>query len=173
MTIQTCPLDTLINGVRDYFTAQNVGAEVRLGFRERSKQINQGAGSANRVVFYPGATGKGGKISGVLGPGGNPRPLYIWDMLLTVSMWACDMSDPNDEAKQISAAFFLVERTTQAIHRVAGVAGQFQTLDWTVSPVERVHGVEVVGTMHLCANLFDVELETVTPTPTLTKAITI
>lgn len=166
------PLTTLVSGVRTFFEAQNVGAEVRLGFREHTKQINQGRNGANRVVFVPGVNGKGGEIIGVKGPGGNPRPLYIWDMAITVHIWASDNTEPKNEEKQIAAAFNLLEKTTQAIHRVAFNAGKFESLDWTVSPTENIFGVEIVGTMQLRANIFDLTDEIATPTPVLTREIT-
>jgi len=58
-------LVSLVDGVRDYFSDHSVTANVSIGWNERTKQVNQGAGGANRVVFTPSDdSGRGGRLAG-------------------------------------------------------------------------------------------------------------
>jgi hypothetical protein len=139
-----------------------IAATVLVGWRQRAKQINQGPGGANRIVFDD-DTGRSGKFSAATQPGRNPRPLWNWERAIRMSVWAVDASDPSNELKQMTAAENLLEATLQGIHQVA--YGQFHPLEITrtPSPIERVFGCEFLVTAELHSPVLDLGRPTVTP----------
>lgn len=163
----------LVRGVRTFLDAQNAGAEVRVGMRERTKQINQGRNGANRVIFTPGdLQGNGGAITGAHKPGGNPRRLYTWEKISSVSIWASDPNNPRDEECQIEAVERLFELTVAAVHAVARNDARWGSVKFTTSPVEMIFGMEILAELTHHGPLFDLTSEVVIPTPALTRDIT-
>lgn len=107
----------LITRVRAQFATDGVNAAVHFGRREKHKQINQGNGRANRVVFQPGDnSGAIGAYAPARNPGGNPRPLLTLNEKLVVFIWAFDASNPADELTQYQAVRFLHDTVIRAIH---------------------------------------------------------
>ncbi len=74
------------------------------GWREAPKQVNQGAGGANRVVLEPGSNGKVGDYAPAKLPGRNPNPLATLVELATLFLWGFDGTDPTDARLQYIAA---------------------------------------------------------------------
>lgn len=115
------PVPTLILAAKQFFVARKITAEVQFGRKKDAQQGNQGEGGANRVVFYEGD--EAGNLGEIVGPkpknDGGPRVLFTWNQLFTVSIWAADESDTNDELKQFVALSLLWENTMQAVHAFA------------------------------------------------------
>lgn len=176
-------LIALVHGVRAYFAANSITANVAAcGWRQRSEQMNQGPGRANRVLFIPGdMNGRGGSLAN--GPrlsSTNPRPLVQWNKLVTLSVWAADPNPANraDEEKQIEAVETLLEQTIQAMRyaldpdteqRVGFATIEFHDLTWTVDNTEMYFGREVLVTFTHKGPLFDVTYDTGTPDPAVNR----
>lgn len=181
MTINS-GLVALVTNVQSYFTSRSVTANVSLGWKQPTKQINQGTGRANRVVFIPSDTsGRGGKLVGTQQPGprafGSPtqdtsvRALYDWERELLVSVWAVDTSNPHDEAKQIEAVEDLFEWTVRAVHYAAHNNARWGAVNWTTEPVEHSFGRELRAGLTYRHPLFDTEVGIAFPTAAITKAL--
>lgn len=146
-----------------------------------------------RVVFIP------GKFDGVLPPkpleegrlvppehtkADNPRELVTWERISTISVYASDKTDVQNEELQISACTWLLEQALQSMvnaytpnlkvpegdNREFGFTGQ-GSLAFDSSPVTRVyppvefpHGAELLVSFTQRGPLFDVLLNVVTPT---------
>jgi hypothetical protein len=135
----------LFDNVKQNLADQGVTANVVFGRREPTKQINQGPGRANRVVFAPGDdSGSLGEYAAARDPGRNPRPLRSWDLRCRVFVWAYDGDAPQDEYAQFSALLDLHDAVIRAIYRDA--VGQFQLSAprLVADPVERRFGEEMV-----------------------------
>lgn len=158
----------MVTSVQAFFDARDVGANVSLGWKEASKQVNQGAGRANRVVFIPSdRSGRGGalKLDQNLQPGRrrfgtapndvSTKALYTWERLLTVSVWAVDSTAPNDESKQIEAVEDLFEWTIRAVHDFAKASAQWGEVSWLASPIERQFGRELQASLVFRHPMFD------------------
>jgi len=178
----------LVASVQAYFTVTagtppvtTKTCDVSLGWKQPTKQINQGVGRANRVVFIPSDPGgKGGKIVGAHQPGPRrfgpgvggdtaTRALYTWERQLVVSVWAVDGSDPHNEAKQIEAVEDLFELTIRAVHYYAFNNAQWGDVDWTTSPVEHSFGRELRAKLTFRHPMFDAETGIAYPAKAITK----
>jgi hypothetical protein len=163
----------LVKNVRTYFTDHRVTAHVSLGWRERTKSINQGPGCANRVVFTPSdPSGRGGRITksfGNRGPGANPRPLVTWERFVVVSIWGADGTKPHDEEAQIEAVETLFEWTIRAVQAFAAADATWGDPTWTTSPIEHAFGRELLVPLTHRETFFDVENPVVTPTPIVNR----
>lgn len=164
-------LVALVTDVRAYFVEHEVTAKVSLGWKERTKQINQGPGRANRVVFTPSDdSGRGGKIVAAKQPGNHPvknelgaieghvRPLRNWERIVVVSVWAVDATDAQslqDEEKQIEATETLFEWVLRAVHQSVHVNGQWGDVIWTTDPVEHLFGRELRVSLLFSHPLYD------------------
>ncbi len=157
--------------VAAYLTAVGVTAHVSLGWRERTKQINQGPGGANRVVFTPSDdSGRGGEIVATQQPGQRKssdgtsrRALFDWDRYLVVSVWGVDGTSPEDESLQIEATETLFERVMQGVQNFAGQGAHWGSVTWTNSPLERAFGKELRAALIFRHPMFDAENQTVVP----------
>jgi hypothetical protein len=120
-------VEALVTAVRSSLLAAGVTATVAFGKREVGKQINQGVGRANRIVFAPGdeAGALGSYVPAV--PGRNiqatgvaqrriPRALWDWNVALRVYVWAYDATLAEDELAQWGAMVELHDLTVEAIH---------------------------------------------------------
>jgi hypothetical protein len=118
MTANAPPVDLtpLFDSMVANLTEQGVTAAVVFGRREAAKQINQGFGRANRVVFEFGdPNGKMGTPEAGRNPGGNPRPVGRLAEIGTVYCWARDNDKPNDERAQYVACRALYGSVFQAL----------------------------------------------------------
>lgn len=125
-------MSVLVHRVQEYFVSASSEARVLFGYRERIKQINQGAGGANRVIFLPGDPGgAGGKILPPRDVGrrelfdgpvhvANLRPIASWERQFTLSIWGWDKDAPRDELAQAVATEALFELTLRALEQVSG-----------------------------------------------------
>lgn len=146
----------LVRDVRQLFADEGVTANVVLGDREPAKQLNQGPGRANRVVFAPGDdSGKAGQYGAARNPGRVPRPLRTWNALCRVYVWAYDSAAPQDEERQYEAVWALHDWTVRAIHRKAHGTYQIGDPRWLSSPKERAFGKELVFMLELEVPILD------------------
>lgn len=173
----------LVADVRAYLAEDDLGTEVRLGWKEATKQINQGVGGANRVVFTPSdPSGKGGKLDAIHQPGprdifettivgGEPvrrrvatvRGIYNCERVATVSVWAVDKTDPASEELQIEATETLLERTLRACRSSANANFVPGEITWLKPQQEHLFGREVVVAFVLRHPFFDRPNEVVFP----------
>ncbi|WP_437623385.1 hypothetical protein [Sorangium sp. So ce1151] len=110
----------LFRHVKARLADAGVTAEVVFGRREPAKQVNQGAGRANRVVFAPGDdSGSLGGYEAPVKPGRNPRPLWDWTFVGRVYVWTFDPAAPNDEVAQWESLVELHDFVIEAIHSYA------------------------------------------------------
>ena len=122
-----------------------VDAEVVFGEREVAKQINQGPGRANRVVFAPGDENGGlGSYDGPVKPGRNPRSLWDWMLLFRVYLWAYDASKPEDELVQWAAVVELHDYVMEAIHPFVAAFYKPSAAKNLAKPMERRFGKEIL-----------------------------
>jgi len=167
--VNTFALTLLVADVKALFTADGNTANVVFGPREPAKQINQGTGRANRVVFSPGdPTGKAGSYEGAKvtrrGPTFSGRKaskaLLTFRERATVYCWAVDATTKdtlNDESKQYDAARLLHDDVIRAIYRSPNVGhGSFTVSapQWLRDKKERVYGAEI---------MFQLEFEAMIP----------
>jgi hypothetical protein len=177
---------TLVHGVQAYFTALGQGSVVVCGYRERAKQLNQGAGGANRVIFLPGdINGAGGKLEASPRDVGRRdvedamenrvaviRPLASWARQFTISVWGWDSTAPRDELLQAAAVEDLFEKTVQAVEQVTGAGGPnllWGNTVWTV-PKENTLGAELLVGVALTHPLMDAADDVAFPGFTLVRA---
>lgn len=162
-------LTTLVADVKALFTSEGNTANVVFGKRESTKQINQGTGRANRVVFSPGdPAGKAGSYTGAKvtrkGPSfaGRKASKSLGTFLekATVYCWSVDATTAaalNDESKQYDAARLLHDQVIRAIYRSPNVGhGTFKISgpQWVQDKVERRFGAEI---------MFQLEFEAMIP----------
>jgi hypothetical protein len=172
----------LVASTAAWFASQGVAAHVgAAGWKERFKQNNQGPGGANRVCFIPGdpTSGRDGKLKRGRQTSTNPRTLLEWDRTITISVWACDISNRNDEGKQIAAVEALLERVIQAVQRaydpetgqVVGAANVvWDGVTWNVANTDMGFGKEVLVPITLKVPFLDVSYDVAFPEPVITKA---
>lgn len=167
MTVLALPL--LFNAVRAQFVADDSDAVVVFGWKEVAKQINQGPGGANRIVFKPGdKSNKGGPVLAPDKPGRNPRPLYTLNELFDVYIWAVDARALDDELAQVEAARLLHDQVLRALYLVTHTDGDkglgpvaFGDWQWNKGPIERPFGAEIIQPCSIAAMVPDaVDLET-------------
>ena len=163
--------------VRTYLETHGVSAKVSLGWKERARQSNQGAGTANRVVIIPSdAQGKGGTINQIKSPGPRPlkdetgtvvghvRGLREWERQLSVAVWAADPARPNDDEATIEATEALFEWVVRAFHSANYTHIEWGSVTWTTAPNETSYGREMVVDVTLSHPIFDLPTETARPT---------
>lgn len=170
----------LVDGVRAFFRANGVKAEVRLGWKEPARQDNQDKKTgAGRVIFTPSDPGgRGGALSknfGARGPGpsapGAPRPLVCWEKRFTVRIWAVATGKEADEEAQIQATEDLFERTVQAVQYVAAADAEWLDTAWETEPTEQTFGKALLVALVHRGPLFGVEHRVVYPQPEITKEL--
>jgi len=173
-TENTSALVQLYADVKSYFEKVSPGTSVVFGYLERTMQINQGTGGANRVCFVPGRLedGAAGALVGGDGPGERidtsgptpvaiPRALFLQGQLGTLSVWAANPSDnPDDridevQAQQIIEQYF--EWVVRASKRsLAGAAN----LEWSEpkfnrKPNEMRFGIELLVEFTVGSQILD------------------
>lgn len=187
--VETDALEQLADDVVAYFAASNVRAAVSIGWKERTKQINQGPGGAARVVFQPsdddGSAGnfdltnmRAGEVP-IFDTTKTPplqvahaRRLRTWHETIVVNVWAHDDSKPDDERAQRRAAKTLVSWTMRAVQASAAGAANAQWGKATASygqkgsqsfPTELRNGVEYRLWLELRSPVFDRPVELAYP----------
>lgn len=161
-------------------------APILFGWRESYKQINQGAGGANRIVFTPGDdSGRDGPMVGVMRPGHRQvtapptdntsagqgaltRPLWDWQRVALVSVWAVDPAQPQNDAANIEAVERLLEDVIQAVQAIAVGVATWGAPIWT-TPIESQFGKEIRIPLHVRTQFFDLPQNTVTPTSAINR----
>ena len=157
-------LSLVIEDVRQRFIDEGTQCNVSFGRREKSKQINQGPGRANRVVFEPSVDGKLGKYDAARYPGRNPRPLRTLKEWCTVYCWGWDGTKANDELAHYTQARLIHDAVIRAIYlSVQSGHGTFQLSDpmILVDKVEKVFGCELKFTLEVSAMIPDEPLDQV------------
>lgn len=115
-----------IEYVTAYFQRHGIDTPIWFGDREHTKQINQGPGRANRVVF---AAGDDAGNLGTYGPAEQfppshkrlpkpPRTLWTLKLNVRIYIWAYDGDAPRDELRQFVACSELHDWTIDAIHHI-------------------------------------------------------
>lgn len=164
----------LVGHVQAYFTANQITANVAFGLKELTKQVNQGPGGANRVVFSPDPDGDAGEILPPRlkhhHPGkGSPRAIVNFRKKLIVSVWAVDTSDLANEALQYAAVEQLLEYTVQAVRSVHHADSEWEKPQWVKKDVELAFGRELRVALYLKGALFNIPNDVRTPGPVVNK----
>ena len=162
------PFRSLVEGVATFFESQELDVVVDRGWKARAKQINQGAGRANRVVFM--GSKPDGSAGTIVGPrqvghdAGDPDPDYAiralsdWNRTIQVSIWAYDGSAPNDEGAQDDALWQLFTWVQRAVQSVAFSNASWGAVKITV-PLERAFGLELVADLSFQTMIPDIPLD--------------
>jgi hypothetical protein len=137
----------LYDAVKAYFDEQAWDAAFDYGEKAITKQVNQGPGRANRVLFAP--TGEGGDLGELVAPkyvGRQARAIFDWQIPGRVFVWAWDSSAPTDERKQWDAIQEPFERVLTAIRKHSGAGGVYKPGKPKSASrvIERPFGVEIV-----------------------------
>jgi hypothetical protein len=129
-------------------------AMVAFGSREKARQINQGGGTANRVVIEPLEGDVVGELLPPRGPGANPLRTATLRSSATVYVWGYDSSAPTNEAMQYRAARELLRHVVSALWSEAAGEVQLGRVQ-RVKPErgELLHGVEWKFTITLIDDL--------------------
>lgn len=153
---------------------------IAFGWKEREIQLNQDAEGGNRIVFMPGS-GLSKRTYGTIARSErsevSPRANRRWDLPATVSIWAVDTTNLDDDRLQWSAVTGMVERLVQAIDDYATVENptsstvvDFGTPYQDEFSVNRHYGVELLVPMAVRTYLRGIPLDQVTnPTVVVTK----
>lgn len=173
-------LTALAAGMQAYFVKFGFTTVVDFGWRARSSVLNQGPGGANRIVIVPGdpKSGKGGPLKRGRQAQTNPRVLFEWDALATLSIWGVDTNDTNDERLQYAATVNLLEVTMRALQNAVdpitltpvGVANlTLGEPSWSVENTEMYFGRELLLPITQKGPLLDRVIDTIQPTPVINR----
>ncbi len=159
--VDTLALENLVDRIQARFTADGTTAAIAFGWKEPAKQVNQGPGRANRIVFVPGdPNGAIGEVGPAKYPGRNPRPLGTLGELVTVYVWAYDATAPTNERSQYGAA----RRLFDAWYRAAYIAmrGHFRLVStkWVTGKTERPFGAEIEAVIAIESEIPDTPWQT-------------
>jgi hypothetical protein len=184
-------LPAFVDAVASYLQSNGVSAVVELGWRKDVQQVNEGDGTANRIVIQPGTPD--GDAGGLEAPrqvgyglrtewppptDAEPqspddvvgRELDDWAERATVYVWAVDATAPEDDRRQYVAVRCLLQWFRRAAQYAARAALDVGALHWVnIANVERQYGRELQLDLTLHAPLFDLSDEIAHPqhlTPT-------
>lgn len=178
-------LPYLTDGIASYLQGQGIAATCLLGWREKQQQINEGDGTANRVIVQPGDdAGRAGELGDPRQVGYGPRTVYPpvktadenvddvvpreladWAERATVYIWACDPAAPEDDRRQYIAARALLQSVRQALQFTGRNSVEVGAMTWVKSEdTERQYGRELALEIVYHAPLFDTADELVHPT---------
>jgi hypothetical protein len=169
---ETLVLPLLFDAVVAQFAADDEDTAFSFGWKEATKQINQGPGGANRIVFAPGDEAATlGKDLPPDKPGRNPRSLATLEELFTVYVWAVDATDAatlNNERAQYSAARKLYDKWRRAAYLATHTDGDtglgpmtIVSAKWDLEKVERRFGAQIIVVASIqCAVLDVADFET-------------
>ena len=165
----TSAIVQLYTDVKAYFATLPAapGTSVVFGFEERTKQINEGTGGANRVCIIPGKVpnGEDGLLEGTTIGGDQinadqstqPRAIFGQQRIVTFSMWAADQTTV-DYVQQQQLIEQLFEWVIQAVEQSS--AGHANAV-WAAAPRynrnpnERRFGLEYLAELELETQWFD------------------
>jgi hypothetical protein len=184
-------LPAFVDAVASYLSSNGVSAVVELGWRKDLQQINEGEGTANRIIVQPGTPdGDAGELAAPREVGyglrtqwpppssANPqspddvvgRELDDWAERATVFVWAVDATAPEDDRRQYIAIRCLLQWFRRAARYAAREACEVGALHWVnIANVERQYGRELQLDLTLHAPIFDLSDEIAHPqhlTPT-------
>lgn len=176
------PMRMLAERVQAYFTGTGSGTVVERGWKARARQMNQGAGRGNRVIFMP--SKQDGGAGAIVNPrqvgdrevtDGSPaavvyrvRALSDWRRVLLVSIWAYDATQPNDEGAQDDALYMLFTETQRAVQSAGFGNPVWGATNITVPP-ERSFGLELLAELTVQFPIIDTPIEVGAPSPAVTK----
>lgn len=150
--------DSMVEKLAEY----QLTAKIVFGRREPVKQLNQGTGRANRVVFeYGDPNGKAGTPEPLRHPGGNPRPVGRLGELATIYCWGYDRDHANDERAHYAVARALFGQVYRALRNAGFGNLQFGAVEWVVDKTERFFGCECRFTVTFGTAILDENLPTV------------
>lgn len=133
----------LYRGVIAQFAADSLVCENGFGWREPT--LNPKAPGVRKISWVPGdPVGDAGKWLPPVQVEGSPKSLATLEELLTVYIFAADVSDPT-ELGQYTAVRKLYDQWFRAIYLAAysvGTGGRFAAVKhtWDTTKKERVHG---------------------------------
>jgi len=180
-------LPKFVDDIASFLEANGVTATVVLGWREKFGQVNEGEGTANRIVVQPGdPSGGAGELGAPrqIGPGPRTtwppapasgddkqspddvvgRELADWAENATVYIWACDSTAPEDDRRQYIAVRALLQSFLRAACNTARAAFSHGKLDWVdAQNTERQYGRELALEITYHAPLFDIADELAHP----------
>lgn len=160
-------ITALAAGVRTFFEANGVTANVSVGWKAPTKRINEGPGGANRVVFIPtDPSGRAGRFTIGTSTHHTPKPIATWEQNIVVAVWAVDASTSQalaDDEKQFTAVNNLLEDTMEAIRAVAHAAAIPGEVNFMLEPLELAYGREARVSYVLKSELFARDYATRTP----------
>lgn len=180
-------LPKFVDDVASFLQTNGVTATVVLGWREKFGQVNEGDGTANRIVVQPGdPSGGAGELASPRQPGAGPRTVWPpppatgdgaqspddlvgrelsdWAESATVYIWACDPAAPEDDRRQYIAVRALLQSFLRAAANTARAAFEHGKLDWVdAQNTERQYGRELALEITYHAPLFDIADELVHP----------
>jgi hypothetical protein len=154
------PLVALYQAVKQRFADEGTTANVVFGRRETAKQVNQGTGGANRVIFEPGRDGRMGSYLPAKYPGRDTRPLGCLREYATVYCWAsAGGTGSNDESAHYEAARLLHDATYRSLYLASFdevlCTLRFGDPSWILAKTERFYGYECQFTLDLEAMIPD------------------
>lgn len=127
----------------------------------------------------PQLQGPGPRMGGPMSGAGNPRHLAAFYKIVSLSIWAVDTSDTSNDELQLAALENLLDWTYQAMHNaVDPVTGQAVGLAdveltdavWTLPPVDRAFGRELVAYFELHTPIFDAPVGVTTAQPAIIRS---
>jgi hypothetical protein len=169
--VETLPILKIFDFVGALFTAEATTASLVFGNRETAKQLNQGPGRANRVVFAP--EGKAGGFVSARAPGRNPRPLCTFVEVVTVYVHAVDTTALNDQRAQYTACRMLLDAVVRAIQLaarsqdIADLPLKIGEAQWVGDNVERQFGAELAFALEVHCAVPDQAYPTQAASPTM------
>jgi hypothetical protein len=156
----------LFDHVQERLDAWGLGASVAFGQGELARQIAQGTGRANRVVFAPGDEGRS---LGAYGPANKmgprapgpetsypPRSLWTWKVAGRVLIWAYDGDAPTNERRQWDALVELHDHVATAMHSFAAGSIELRAPRDPSPVVERRFGQAAMLIVELAQHVVDV-----------------
>ena len=163
----------VLDSVRAYFVANAIKTNVVFGFKERTKQINQGVGGGNRIVIIPGRlpNGDDGDIVAAVGPGGNPRKLWTQEKIVTFSLWAGAPSADSVNEESLSASLDVMQaQIFSALQDAIGNNATWRASRFNADPIETRFGLEYLIELSISATYRALEQGVIaTPTPIVNK----
>lgn len=178
-------LPAFVDGVSSYLAAAGVSAVVEFGWRKNVQQVNEGDGTANRIVIQPGTPdGDAGELAPPREVGYGLRTVWPpptdaapqspddvvgrelddWAERATVYVWAVDATAPEDDRRQYVAVRALLQWFRRAAQYAARAAVEVGALRWVnIANVERQYGRELQLELTLHAPIFDLSDEIAHP----------
>lgn len=108
------------------------------GWREPARRTG-----TRRIVWVPGDDGDIGEVGPPRNPGRNPRPLLTIHELVTVYLEAADLTAPEDELRQYTAARLLLDAWLRAVRLAAYGTFKIVSLAWVDDKNLRRHGATI------------------------------